>query len=262
MARLFEPVTINRLELRNRFVRSATMEIHGEQGSVTDSLLDFYRELARGEIGLIVTGGLCVRKDGQLSPGQIIADTDKVIPGLTRLTKTVHENGGKIAAQIMHSGLNCQEEVTGFQPVAPSPAVNPRTKAQARELPGDEVHELVECFIQTARRAVEAGFDAVQLHGAHSHLMSQFLSPAINKREDEWGGSAEKRSNFVRHIYNGIRRLTGPDYPIIIKLGIVDYHPDGKSLSEGINMAKSLEADGIDAIELSEGFEEEGGHQK
>lgn len=260
MAGVFEPLTINGLELRNRFVRSATMETLGEQGRVTDALIDFYRELARGEIGLIITGGLCVRKDGQVSAGQIIADTDEVIPGLTRLTKAVHENGGKIAAQILHSGLNCREDLTGFQPVAPSPAVNPRTKAEVRELPGDEVHELVECFIQTGRRAMEAGFDAVQIHGAHSHLISEFLSPAINKREDEWGGSAEKRPNFVRRMYNGIRKLTGPDYPIIIKLGIVDYHPEGKSLSEGIKVARSLEADGIDAIELSEGFEEDGGH--
>ena len=144
--------------------------------------------------------------------------------------------------------------------MAPSSAVNPRTKIEARELSGDEVHELVELFIQAARRAAEAGFDAIQIHGAHSHLIGEFLSPAINQRKDEWGGSPERRTNFVRRIYQGIRKLVGPDYPILIKLGIVDFHPEGKSLSEGIDTARALEADGTDAIEVSEGFELDPAH--
>ena len=257
MPNLFEPLLINKLELRNRFVRSATMETLGDQGMVTDDLLAFYRELASGEIGLIVTGGLFVKKDGQIAPGELAADTDESIPSLKRLPITVHENGGKIAAQLVHAGFMARTEVTGFQPVAPSVMVHPRSGLQARELTGDEVHELVELFTRAARRVIEAGFDAIQIHGAHSWLISSFLSPATNRREDEWGGSPEKRFNFVHRIYQGIRRVAGPDYPILIKLGLKDYHSEGKPLSEGLETARLLEADGIDAIEVSEGFEED-----
>lgn len=255
MPNLFDTLIINKLELRNRFLRSATMETLGDQGMVTDDLLAFYQELARGEIGLIVTGGVYAKKDGQTAPGQLAGDTDKVIPGLKRRATVVHENGGKIAAQLLHTGWNARPEVTGFQPVGPSATVHPRTGLQVRELSGDEVHELVELFVQAAQRVIEAGFDAIQLHGAHSHLISSFLSPATNRRQDEWGGSPEKRSNFVCRIYRGIRKLAGRHYAILIKLGLMDYHPEGKPISEGIDTARVLETEGIDAIEVSEGLE-------
>jgi len=258
--KLFEPFTMNKMELPNRFVRSATVENLGQGGMVTDSLIALYRELARGQVGLIVTGALFVKKSGQIFPGELGAHTDDTIPGLKKLAKEVHEYGGKIAAQLLHAGWNCRPEITGSQPEGPSAMVAPHTGLQLRELSGEEVHELVELFVQGARRAIEAGFDAIQLHGAHSHLMSSFLSPVTNRREDEWGGSPEKRFRFVHRIYKGIRELAGPDYPIFIKLGLKDYHPEGKSLAEGIETAKSLEADRIDAIEISEGVETERAH--
>ncbi len=260
MPHLFETLTINRMELSNRFVRSATVDNLGNQGMVSDSQISLYRELARGEIGLIVTGGLYPRKDGQGPTGQLAADTDEVIPSLSQIVKVVHENGGTIAAQLMHCGWLCRPEVSGFQPVGPSATVNPHTGIQVRELSGDEIHERIEHFAQAARRVIEAGFDAVQLHGAHSWLISAFLSPVTNRREDEWGGSPEKRSSFVRQICQGIRELAGPDYPILIKLGLRDYHSEGKPASEGIVTARSLEADGVDAVEISEGLEQEPGH--
>lgn len=258
MPGLFDALTINKMVLRNRFVRSATCEGFGDAGMVTDSILRLYGELSRGEVGLIITGGLFPKKDGQITHGQTGAHVDESIPGLAKLVRTVHENGGKIAAQLMHSGSACLPEVTGFQPVAPSSVVNPRTGGQVRELPGDEIEELVELFVQAARRVIEAGFDAIQLHGAHSHLISSFLSPATNKRNDAWGGSPERRYSFLSKIYQGIRKLSGPDYPILAKLGLVDYHSDGKSLSEGIDTARSLEAEGIDAIEVSQGLDGKG----
>ncbi|MFC1823226.1 NADH:flavin oxidoreductase [Thermodesulfobacteriota bacterium] len=255
MPRLFESLTINKMVLQNRFVRSATVENLGHEGKVTDTLLALYRDLAKGDVGLIVTGGLSTKKAGEIIPGQLAADSDETIPGLKRLVRVVHEHGGKIAAQLLHAGWNCRPEVTGSQPEGPSAIINPHTGLQVRELSGDEIHELVDFFVQAARRAMEAGFDAVQLHGAHSHLMSSFLSPVTNKREDQWGGSAEGRSRFPMEIYRGIRESTGPDYPILIKLGMVDIHPKGKPLSEGIKTAMLLEKEGIDAIEISEGLE-------
>jgi len=257
MPNLFDALTINKLELSNRFVRSATMDTLSDQGKVTDDLLALYRELAEGEIGLIISGGIYVRKDGQIVPGELAADTDETIPSLRRLTDTVHEFGGKIAAQLLHAGWAAHPGLTGFQPVAPSSTVHPFTKVESRELSGDEIYELIESFVKAAQRAIEAGFDAVQLHSAHGRLPCTFLSPAANRREDEWGGSPDNRARFLRQICQGIRNIAGPDYPILVKLGLKDYHPAGKSLAEGIAAARALESDGVDNIEVSEGFEAE-----
>jgi 2,4-dienoyl-CoA reductase-like NADH-dependent reductase (Old Yellow Enzyme family) len=260
MSRLFDPVRIKELELRNRLFRSATVENFGIEGMVTDSLLGLYRELARGEAGLIFTGGFFPEKAGQCFPGQLGVHTEKTIPGLKRLVQVVHENGGRVAAQILHGGWFGRPEVTGFQPKGPTGMINPHTGLQVHELSGDEVHEIVDAFVRAAQRLIEAGFDAIQLHGAHSYVISSFLSPVTNRRRDEWGGSPENRFRFVREILQGIRKVAGADYPVLIKLGVVDSHPEGKPLSEGIETAKALEADGIDAIEISEGLEEKRAH--
>ena len=260
MSRLFEPFTINRMRLNNRFVRSATMDNLGKGGLVTEAQLNLYRELVRGEVGLIISSGIFPSADGQAGIGQLGAHRDEMIPSLKKIADTVHKNGGKVAAQLMHAGWFCRPQVTGTQPVGPSPAVNPFTGIQTHGLSTDEVREEVDGFIQAGRRAIEAGFDAVQLHGAHSWLISSFLSPATNRRQDEWGGSAEKRAIFVLRIYEGIRKIAGPDYPVFIKVGLKDYHPEGKTLSEGINTARILEAAGMDAIEVSEGLEAENHH--
>jgi len=257
MANLFDTITINKMELDNRFVRSATMDNLANQGMVSDAELKLYRELGEGEIGLIVTHGLFPTQDGQCSPGQLGAHTDDTTSSLSRLVGVVHMNDGKIAAQILHGGWLCSPEVTGLQPVGPSDIVNPNSGIQVRELSGDEIYKLVESYIQAARRIIEAGFDAIQIHGAHNWLISAFLSPSTNRRKDEWGGSPERRSKFIRQICRGIRHLAGPDYPILVKLGINDYHPEGKTISEGINTAKLLEEDGVNAIEVSEGIGED-----
>ncbi|MFC1874164.1 NADH:flavin oxidoreductase [Chloroflexota bacterium] len=260
MKSIFEPQQINRIVLKNRFVRSATMDNFGIQGMVSDSQLHLYKELSKGEIGLIITGGLFPRKDGQDSFGQLGIHTDETIPPLKKLVSIVHKNNDKIAAQILHGGWQCRPEVTGSQPVGPTAILNPNTGLQVRELSGDEILELIESFVQAARRIIEAGFDAVQVHSAHSWLLSSFLSPVTNRRSDKWGGSTVKRSEFLRLICQGIRNLAGPNYPIFIKLGFRDYHPYGKTLSEGIEIARLLESDGIDAFELSEGLEAEWGN--
>jgi 2,4-dienoyl-CoA reductase-like NADH-dependent reductase (Old Yellow Enzyme family) len=260
MPNLFDPLRMKSMELGNRFVRSATMDTFGDQGMMTDDLLDLYRELSRGEIGLIITGGIYAGEDGCIAPGQLGAHTDETVPSLKRLADAVHESGGKIAAQLFHSGYNSRPESTGNQPVGPSPMVHPRTGLEARELSGDEIERIIEQFGQAARRVMEAGLDAVQLHAAHSWLPSAFLSPAANRREDAWGGPPENRLRFVRHICRAMRKSVGTDFPILIKLGLKDYHPEGKSLAEGIDAARALEADGVDAIEISEGFEEELAH--
>ncbi len=260
MSSLFTPFQINTMQVGNRFIRSATMDNLGNQGMVSDAQLKLYGELSRGEIGLIITGGLFPTRNGQAARGQLGAHTDDVIPSLEKLVNVVHKNNGKIAAQILHGGFQCRPEVSGLPPVGPSAMFNKGTGQQIKELSGDEIRELVESFVQAARRIREAGFDAVQLHGAHGWLLSAFLSPVMNRRGDEWGGSPEKGASFLRQICEGIRKMAGPDYPILIKLGLQDYHPEGKTLTEGIQVARILETSGIDAIEVSEGIEEGWGH--
>jgi 2,4-dienoyl-CoA reductase-like NADH-dependent reductase (Old Yellow Enzyme family) len=254
---LFDPLVVNQMVLDNRFVRSATMDSMADHGLVSEAEVDMYRELGKGGIGLIISHGLAPTREGLASPGQLGAYSDDAIPSLRKLTAAVHHYGGKIAAQILHGGWMCRPEVTGSLPVGPSAVVHPRSGQPVRELSGDEIVELVEDYVQAARRVVEAGFDGVQLHGAHSWLLSAFMSPVTNQREDQWGGSAEKRTEFVRRICRGIRKMAGPGYPLMIKLGIKDYHPRGKPASEGIATARLLEADGVDALEVSEGLEED-----
>jgi 2,4-dienoyl-CoA reductase-like NADH-dependent reductase (Old Yellow Enzyme family) len=254
---IFDPLTINKLVLNNRIVRSATMDSMADSGRVSDAEMLLYRELAEGEIGLIISHGLYPTKEGQASPGQLSVHTDDAISSLGRLTRVVHDKGGKIVAQILHGGWLCRPEVTGMLPVGPSATTHPRTGQPIRELTANEVYQLVDDYVQATRRIIEAGFDGIQLHGAHSWLLSAFLSPATNHREDEWGGSPEKRTNLVRSICRGIRRMAGPDYPVMIKLGLKDYHPTGKAVSEGIEQARLLQTAGVDAIEVSEGLEED-----
>lgn len=260
MHTIFTPLKINRLELQNRFVRSATLDNLGKNGMVTDAQVSLYRNLGKGKIGLIISCGIFPTKDGHAGLGQVGAHTDENIPSLRRLVQAIHEHDGKIAAQILHGGYRCSQEISGFAPIGPTALTDSDTGHNVRELSSDEIYELIEGFIQAARRLIEAGFDAIQLHGAHGWLLSAFLSPVMNRRNDEWGGSLENRARFIRLITKGIRNLAGPDFPLLIKLGLKDYHPEGKSLSEGIETTKIFQSSGMDAIEVSEGIENERGH--
>lgn len=260
MSILFEPYNINQLQIKNRFVRSATIDNLGKNMMVSQAQLDFYRELTLGEVGLIISSGLFPSLDGWATTGQLGIHDDAMMPSLSKLVNIVHKNGGKIAAQLMHAGWFGNPKLCGYQTVGPSAMVNPTNNLHVRELSSSEVYERIVHFIHAARRAVEVGFDAVQIHCAHGWLASAFLSPVTNFREDEWGGSPEKRATFVVRIVEGIRKLAGADYPILIKLGLKDYHPDGKTVSEGIYSAQRFINAGTDAIEISEGIEEQPFH--
>ncbi|HTY81187.1 MAG TPA: NADH:flavin oxidoreductase, partial [Dehalococcoidales bacterium] len=210
MSKLFTPFKINRLEIKNRFVRSATVDNLGQDQKVSEAQQAFYREMARGEMGLIISSGLFPSLDGWTAPGQVGIHKDEQITSLKKLVKAAHDNGGKVAAQLMHAGWFGNPKAAGFQPVGPSVMLNPANKIECRALSSDEVYQHIDDFVQAGRRAHEAGFDAVQIHGAHGWLVSAFLSPVTNRRTDEWGGTPEKRAQFVIKIVEGIRRLTAP----------------------------------------------------
>ena len=252
---LFEPYRVGTLELRNRFVRSATFDATADgSGAVTDTSLALYRQLAQGELGLMVTGYAFVSSHGQAVPAQYGAHNDDMVPGLRRLAQAAHEGGTKIALQIVHAGINSPYlSATGVVPLAVS--TMPELGTLHREMAGEEIESIIADFVAAAVRGRNAGFDAIQLHGAHGCLMSQFLSPLFNHRTDKWGGSAENRRTFHLDVIRKVRQAIGADFPLMVKLGVEDDKDGGLTLSESADAAQQMERSGIDVIEVSTGSE-------
>ena len=250
---MFEPCRIGNLEIKNRFVRSATWDATAdESGAVTDTSVAFYKRLGEGGIGLIVSGYAFVSTHGQAVHGQYGVYSDDMVRGLSRLARAVHEGGSKVALQIVHAGINSGYLVQeGF--TLPAVSIIPGVKRSHREMTNEDIEGIIDGFAEAAVRAGEAGFDAVQLHGAHGYLMSQFISPLYNQRTDRWGGSPENRRSFHTEVVRRVRRAIGPDFPFFIKFGVMDDQEDGLTLEEGIEAAQQMVAAGIDAVEVSAG---------
>lgn len=258
MSILFEPMRIKDMELRNRFVRSATYDGCADRaGQVSEGQISIFAELADGGVGLIVTGIAYVHQSGQILPFQNSIASDDCIPGLKRLTTAVHDRGAKIAVQLFHAGREGARFLKGKneQAIAPSFVSNdPYFTEQYRPMTEDEIWDMIRAFGDAAKRARDAEFDAVQLHGAHAFLLSQFLSPFTNHRDDDWGGSVEKRLRFHREIYRDIRSKAGEDYLVLIKIGVQDGFPGGLAFSEGNLAAQLLAQRGFDSLEISQGL--------
>ncbi len=259
MSVLFEPIEIHGMPLKNRFVRSATHDgCSSEQGKITDKTIELYAGLARGGVGLIVTGFACVHRTGAAFLHQTLIDSDDSVAGLKRLVDSVHKYDVKIAVQLVHCGRNAYAvRKSGQTPLAPSLIQNDPSYGEAyRAMTEAEIEGTIGAFGQAAKRARAAGFDAIQLHAAHSYLFSQFLSPRSNQRTDRWGGSLENRMRFHMEVIKVIRQAVGQDYPLLIKLGVKDTAAGGLTLREGCQVAYELSINGIDGIEVSEGLEE------
>jgi len=234
--RLFTTARLGPLTLRNRLVRSATCEAMAEPD-----------------------GNTFVHPLGKASPGMAGLHSDELIDGHRRLTDAVHQEQGCIAAQLNHAGRQTSPARIGrHTPLAPSSLVRPGSRFLPRAMTGEEVEEAIESFGEAARRAVEGGYDAVQIHSAHGYLVSEFNSPYANHRKDRWGGSAENRRRFVLAVYRRVREAVGADVPVFVKLNSEDFVEDGISPEESADIARALEAEGIDAIEVSAGFAESG----
>jgi 2,4-dienoyl-CoA reductase-like NADH-dependent reductase (Old Yellow Enzyme family) len=258
MSILFEPMKIKDMDLRNRFVRSATYDGCADRiGHVSEKQINIFEELSEGGIGLIVTGIVYVHDSGQISSFQNSIASDDCIPGLKRLTAAVHDHGAKIALQLFHAGrerarfYKAKDEKT----VAPSFIdKDPSFVEGYRAMTEDEIWDLIWAFGNAAKRAREAEFDAVQLHAAHAYLLSQFLSPSTNRRTDDWGGTLENRLRFHREIYRDMRAKVGEDYPVLIKIGVQDGFAGGLEFSEGKQVAQLLAQWGFNALEISQGL--------
>ncbi len=251
--KLFEPGRIGSLELKNRLVMPPMATNYASKdGQVTERQIDYYEERAKGGVGLIIVEISCV--DSPVGRGmvrQIAIDDDKFIPGLRKLAKAIKKHGARAAIQLHHAGRQTSSKITGHQPVAPSPI--PMLEGERpKPLTLKAIQELIERFGQAAVRAKKAGFDGVEIHGAHGYLISQFLSPLSNHRQDTYGGSVEKQAKFLLDVIKAIRERVGKNYPVWCRLSAMETGVDGGITPEETQIvAKLAEKAGVNAIHVS-----------
>ena len=252
--KVFEKFYIGNLELKNRVVVSAMVTNYcNPDGTPTEKYIAYHEHKAKGGWGLIITEDYTVTRDAGgfvRLPGLW---NDSQIEGHRELTRRVHEAGGKIAAQIYHAGRETSSAVTGVQPVAPSAVREPSMPETPRALTVEEIHELVERFGDCARRAKEAGFDAVEVHGAHGYLVGAFASPFSNKRCDEYGGTIRNCARFAMEIIKNIKEKCGQDFPVLYRMSAVEFVPGGLEIEEAKTLARLVEEAGADCIHVSQG---------
>jgi len=259
MTLLFTPHHIGSLETPNRLVRSATAERMADaDGRPRPPLFPLYEELARGGVGLIITGHMYVHPAGKAHDEMTGIYSDELIPDLAKLAKAVHELGGLVVPQINHGGMNSLAESVD-EPIAPSAIDEDFLTRPARAMTTMEVEAAIQAFADGARRCQEAGFDGVQIHAAHGYLIGQFLSPFVNKRTDRWGGTPDKRMQFLRDVCSAVSEQVGDDYPVLIKFGMMDSVEGGLTSEEATHVVAALAGMGIDAVEVSGGL---GGRDK
>lgn len=247
---LFEPGRIGQLEIRNRFVRAGTSESMADpDGRVTPALLDLYGRLGRHDVGLVMTGHLFCEPRGRYAPAQVGIHDDAMVPGLADLAGTVRATGARVFAQVAHAGS--QSRAFGVEPLAPSPIPNALTGRMVEAATPDQIEGAIAAFAAGARRAVAAGFDGVHIHGANGYLISEFCSPLTNRRDDEWGGDAERRDRFLREVVKAIRAAVPAGFPVTLKLGIADAEQPGLTVEESVGRCARLACAGLDAIEVS-----------
>lgn len=249
----FAPTQLGPVTLRNRVIKAATSEGRSPKGLVTDDLIAFHCAFADGGVGMTTVAYCCVSSEGASAPGQIVMST-RALPGLQKLAESVHQGGAAISAQLGHAGIVAPKKLTKATAVAPSRFVNPTSFAYCREITRPEIAAVIEQFAQAAQIAVDAGFDAVELHFGHLYLPSSFLSPLINRRKDEYGGSIDNRSRLVREIAERVRDTVGNQIAVIAKLDMDDGLPGSIWIDEALRTAQLLDHDRcLDALELTQG---------
>jgi 2,4-dienoyl-CoA reductase-like NADH-dependent reductase (Old Yellow Enzyme family) len=250
LSNLFEEVTIKGLKLRNRIIRSATTSAWSRpDGVLRQEIIDLLSKLASGEVGLIIKGHLYVLDSGKAFVGQAGISNDDHIPILKKLTESIHNNGGVIAAQLSHAGLNSSLNRVGPSDYVGSTGSLERVTGNA--LTSDEIWKIVFAFGDGAERALEAGFDAIQIHGAHGWLISEFLSKTFNRRDDEWGGDLERRMKILREVIDEIKKRVR--VPLFLKINCDDFIPNSFTLEDSKYVSKELSSRGIDLLEISGG---------
>lgn len=260
MKSVFGDAEIAGVKLKNRIIRSATHEgMADKYGSPTEMLMKKYELLARGEVGAIITGYAGVQQDGKCSLyNSLMINSDLQIRFYQELTSRVHELDTPIFLQISHCGRQTRSKIIGFTTVAPSPI---RDKMYSEDIPHalseTEINEIIDNFVLAIERAKKAGFDGVQLHAAHGYLLSSFLSPHMNKRNDKWGSNTENRFRIIGEILRQARARVD-EFPILAKINAYEKSKDGIKIEEAVKISMYLEKAGCDGIEVSCGIAEEG----
>jgi 2,4-dienoyl-CoA reductase-like NADH-dependent reductase (Old Yellow Enzyme family)/thioredoxin reductase len=245
------------MKIKNRIVMPPMVRNFATtDGAITQSLIDHYAARAKGGAGLIIVEASYVQPSGRVWHQGIGIDDDRHIPGLGALTDAVKHWGSKIEIQLVHGGRQSTTAVSKLPVVAPSAVPCPVTGSFPRELSTQEVSDLIESFAQAARRAKIAGFDGVELHGAHGYLLNQFFSAHVNRRTDKYGGNLKGRATIAIETIQRIRQLVGDSYPITIRINGRDNVPNGQTIEDAVTLAKMLEAAGVAAIHVSVGMAE------
>jgi 2,4-dienoyl-CoA reductase-like NADH-dependent reductase (Old Yellow Enzyme family) len=246
----FAPATLGPVTLRNRIIKAATFEGSSPKGLVTDRLIDFHRAVAAGGVGMTTVAYLAVSRDGRSAPGEIVLRPEAV-PGLRALTDAVHELGAAVSAQIGHAGPVAG---AGQRGLAPGRTFSPMAMKWSRAADDTDLAAVTVDFARGARIAVEAGFDAIELHLGHGYLLNAFMSPKMNRRKDRWGGDVEGRARFPRQVVRAVRDAVGDSVAVIAKYSMADGVRGGLWLDESIAIAQLLQSDGaLDALELTGG---------
>ncbi len=254
----FDPFVIKSLALPNRFVRSATWEgLATDAGNVTPGLCERMAELARGDVGLIISGHAYVRRDGQAGFRQLGVHDPAQEEGLAAMARAAHAAGGHMALQLAHAGMQAGTARTGLPAVDPGD-LSAEGLPPCQALTAGGIADLVEAFARAALLAKNAGFDAVQIHAAHGYLLSQFLSPAWNRRTDVYGGALANRARMAVETARAVRAAVGPDYPVLAKLNAEDFVSGGQTPADAVEAARLLAQAGVDAIEISGGCRQGG----
>ncbi|MFI6943262.1 NADH:flavin oxidoreductase [Streptomyces sp. NPDC050418] len=247
------PAEIGPVTLRNRIIKAATYEGLSHHARVTKDLVDFHVAYARGGVGMTTVAYCAVSKDGRTDRHQVYW-SDEAMAGLRRLTDAVHDEGAAVSAQIGHAGPVADARANGSPALSPSRHFSGIARGWTRPATPEDIRRVTQAHARAARRAAEAGFDAVEVHLGHNYLASSFLSPRINRRTDAYGGSLENRARFAREVMRAVRDAVGGRIAILAKLNMDDGVPGGFWLDEAIPVAQWLEQDGtVDALELTAG---------
>ena len=253
--RLFSPIKIGNLELKNRIVIPAIHMMYTMDGHANEKFNNFYWRRAEGGAGLVVVGGCRFDEYGG-SPGMMSLETDEFIPGYKEFTDGMHERGCRVGVQLYHAGAYAHQIANeGRQAIAPSAVFSKFTKEMPRQASIEEIHAVQRKCAEAAVRAKKAGFDMVEISGSAGYLICQFLSPRTNLRSDEYGGSWENRTRFARELVAEVRKAVG-DYPVGMRIAGNDFIPDSNTNSDAVAFAKLMEEAGVDMLNVTGGWHE------
>lgn len=247
---LFSPYQIKDITLKNRIVMSpmCMYSSHNQDGKVENWHLTHYTSRAVGQVGLIMIEASSVTPQGRISNQDLGAWSDEQLPGLKKLTEAVHEQGSHIAIQLAHAG---RKAMVDGPIIAPSAIPFKEDMKIPEEMTIDQIKETITAFKQAAVRSRDAGFDIIELHGAHGYLINEFLSPLTNKRTDEYGGTFENRYRFLKEIIQSVKEVWNG--PLLVRISASDYHPDGLTIEDYVEYAKWMKEEGVDLIDCSSG---------